>query len=193
MNEIGEFLVKKDIIEEADKELYIYGLRQGCIMLFNVLTTLALGFILGVAWESMVFLFTYAPIRTFAGGFHAKTPLRCYLSSIILIVAILLAIKYILWTPVICYLGLIIGGALVFLLAPIEDKNKPFTAKEKVVFRKKTRILLVAEIFLVFLFTKMNLLTVSACIVMSLNTLAFMLILGKIKNSILEKEKYKAV
>ena len=192
-NTIGEILVTKNIIADADKELYVYGLRQGCIMLLNILTTLGLGCILGVAWESMAFLCTYIPIRSFAGGFHANTPTQCYLSSVLLMIGVLLVIKYLTWTPVICYLGLMIGGVLVFLMAPIEDKNKPFTAKEKVVFRKKTRILLVAEIFLVILFVQINILTVSACIIMSLNTLAFMLILGKIKNSMVEKGKYKAV
>ena len=190
---IGQALVKKEIITEDDKELYVYGLRQGCVMLLNILTTFVLGCVLGAAWESMVFLFTYAPIRSFAGGFHAKTPMRCYLSSVLLITAVLLVIKYVAWTPLICCAGAAIAGSLIFLLAPVEDKNKPFSLKEEVVFRKRTRFLLVGEISLTALFVGVGFLTVAACIVMSLITLSFMLFLGKIKNQILEKRAYPFV
>lgn len=186
---IGEFFLRKKIIEEEDIELYIYGLRQGAIMLLNILTTLALGCLLGMAWESMAYLFTYAPIRTYAGGFHAKTPLRCYLTSVILIIAVLLIIKYVVWTSFLCYAGLAAGSLLIYLLAPVEDKNKPFTPKEEVYFRKKARVLLVIEILLGVVFSALDFFILSACIVMSLNTLALMLILGKIKNNILEKRE----
>ena len=111
-------------------------------MFFNIITTLLVGCILGDGMAKYCFLLAYIPIRSYAGGYHAKTPVRCYCISVILITATLLAMKYVTLTPATCWGGILGSSVLIFILAPIEDKNKPFTpGGEKKVF-KRSRILL---------------------------------------------------
>jgi accessory gene regulator B len=184
---ICEFFVRKNIIEESEKKLYTFKQRQRIIIYLDILTALVLGYIFGVVWESMVFLFAYAPLRIYAGGFHATTEIRSYLTFVVLVASVLLIIKFVLWSPVFCLIGLAIGSALIFLLAPVEDKSNPPVHKEKVLFQKRTRDLLLVYILLSMFFLQLGYLVLSVCIVMSLNAIAFMLIMGKLKKSILEK------
>ena len=134
---VCDYFVTIGVIESGKKDLYIYGLHQGIVMFFNIITTLLVGCILGMVWQSIVFLLAYIPIRSYAGGYHAKTPVRCYCISVILITATLLAMKYVTLTPATCWGGILGSSALIFILAPIEDKNKPFTPAEKKSIPKK--------------------------------------------------------
>lgn len=186
-NKICDYFVASQIIPEEDKPLYLYGLHQSIIMIANIAITLLIGYILGMMWHSLLYLLTYIPIRTYGGGFHAKTPLRCYCSSVILVIATLLAMKLIPWTPFICIIGITFSIVFIIILAPIEDKNKPFSAKEKTVFKKRTRIILFIEITLYIISLILHFSILYLCICMSLVTLSLMLILGRIKNYFLEK------
>ena len=39
------------------------------------------------------FILAYIPIRSYAGGYHASTQLRCYILSNAVVVAVLIAIR----------------------------------------------------------------------------------------------------
>jgi len=95
---VTDELVSNKIIDSEDSELYTYGLRQGALILLNILTILTVGKMFGMLWESLIFMVTYIPLRTYAGGYHARTQLKCYISSVVLIVAVLLGIRFIPWT-----------------------------------------------------------------------------------------------
>ncbi len=80
---IGDDLVRSNVIEAEDAEIYIYGINQILVSVLNVLSALIIGLILGTFFEVVVFMAAYIPLRIFAGGYHAKTPLRCYIFSVI--------------------------------------------------------------------------------------------------------------
>jgi accessory gene regulator protein AgrB len=52
-----------------------------------VSSALIIGWIFGVVLEITVFMAAYIPLITFASGYHAKTPIRCYIFSVIWICA----------------------------------------------------------------------------------------------------------
>lgn len=178
---------KANTISEHNKELYVYGLHQMIIMILNILITLMIGYILSMLWQSILFLITYIPIRTYAGGYHAKTPLMCYCLSVILVIAILLVMKMIEIPLFVCITGITLSSICIILLAPVQDPNKPFTEKEKMFFRKKTRIFLFAEVIICILGFIFHWSMVYFSIFMSFATISLMLILGKIKNHFMEK------
>lgn len=128
------------IIREEDRELYIYGLQQGFIIIWNILTTVTIGIILGQVWESILFMFAYFPLRSCAGGYHAKTPLRCYLLSIIMAIAALISMRLPIWNSVIGLVSVIGSSVVILLLAPVEDSNKPLDATETVVFKSGPKL-----------------------------------------------------
>lgn len=79
-------MVKNEIIPSDDREIYIYGLKQGFILLVNIFTTFVIGFAFNKTMETIIFLVTYIPLRIYAGGYHARTQMGCYICSVVLIV-----------------------------------------------------------------------------------------------------------
>ena len=181
-------LIQKGIIPADQKGLYYYGLHQGILSVSSIITTLIISILMGMFWHGIFYYIAYIPIRSNAGGFHAKTPLRCYLCSVILVVLALLIIK-IMDISIMCCLSLtIIAVLIIFILAPIEDKNKPLTDAEYRCFRKRTRMLLIGEVLLIAVCCSLNAVILAKCIMLSLLTLSIMLLLGKAKNHMLNKQ-----
>lgn len=181
-------LIQHEIIAPEENEIIAFGLKQGLSMLVNIATTVLIGVLFGMWWQSIVFLLVYSPLRVFAGGVHAKTPLRCYIASIALVVLFLLAVQC---CPKDIYLLTAIfmasaGG--VFCLAPIEDKNKPLDELESKVYKKRTRIILFIEIVAIIILIACDLTKIAVCIVISIFLLDLMLMLGKLKNMRIDRE-----
>lgn len=175
-------LVTNKVIEAEDQELYAFGLQQTLLILVNVLTTVVLGIIFGMILESILFLVSYIPLRSFAGGYHSKTPLRCYLFSLFLTMAVLAILKYILWTNIMIIGVAVIASVVIFILAPVEDSNKPLDKVEVNVYRKRSRLILIVEIAAITILCIFGVKDISACIAISIFALSLMLLLGNIKN-----------
>jgi accessory gene regulator B len=190
IDKVAEQFIDNDIINGEDKELYTYGLQQGLIMIANILTTLFIGFLFGMLWQSIVFMIAYFPLRSFAGGYHAKTQLRCYILSIILTSIVLLVIKFIPWTNFMIWSLALIAGIIILILAPVEDSNKSLDEMEVRVYKKWTVIILLIElVFIVLIATIVNLYEVGICIAISLLVLSVILIIGKFKFFIITNKR----
>lgn len=147
---ITHSLVRNGVINFADRELYLYGFRQGLIIILNVITIVLIGSILDMVWQSILVMMAYIPVRSNAGGYHAKTQLRCYLFSTIVLVILLLAMKSVHLTNVNCLFGTFISGTIIYFFSPVEDCNKPLNQTEVNVYKKRTRRMLSVEILLLF-------------------------------------------
>lgn len=175
-------MITGKIIPAEDKDLYGYGLHQGLIILANIITMVVIGIFFNMVIEGILFTASYAPLRSYAGGYHAKTPIRCYFISIVMIVAILCMIKFLAWNAPIVVIVTIISTAIIAILAPIEDKNKPLDKLEKSVYKKRTRIILAIELCALILVWLLEFRTIALSVFMALFMLSGMLLLGKLKN-----------
>ncbi len=186
---ITDSLVSAGAVPSEDKALYEYGIRMGIWMVINVATAVLIGLLMGMLWQSIVFLLAYNPVRTYAGGYHASNSFTCYLLSIPMMLAVLFGIKLVPWGNYILMTSLLCAVILIEILAPVEDSHKPLNGREKVVYKGRARfyslILTGAAIILWFIGMKQS----SLSIVMALGVAAVMLILGAIKNRVLLKEK----
>lgn len=151
-------------------------------MLINILTILLVGRMFGMLWQSVVFMVTYIPLRTYAGGYHARTQWGCYISSVVLIVAVLLGIRFIPWTNFIIIAISIISGLIIYILSPVEDSNKPLDTTEVKAYGKKARMILGFEFGVLILLMFIGVNNIVVCISVSLIMASFMVILGEIKN-----------
>ncbi|MCR6545868.1 accessory gene regulator ArgB-like protein [Dehalobacterium formicoaceticum] len=180
LDKVIDQFVEGNIINRDDKELYLYGLKQGLIMLANIITMIMIGLIFGMVWQSIVFMVAYLPLRSYAGGYHAKTQIQCYLFSIVLIIAVLFAIKFISWTSLVCFSLAVVAGIIIFILAPLEDSNKPLDDIERAVYKKRTRIILGAEFCMLLVMLILDANQISNCISVSFSAMGSMHLLGKI-------------
>lgn len=179
---LTKFLIVNEIIEDVDEDIYRYGLRQGILIIINVMTTVLIGLFLRSTWESILFLATYIPLRTYGGGYHAKTEGKCYFFSLVLTSVVLLAIKSIptIDLIVLCLTG--VGVIIVLLLAPIEDSNNPLNEKEKVIYKRKARKILIIETLIIVALLVLSFKEIALVMSVSICTLSFMLILGMLRN-----------
>ena len=116
---IGNNLVRSGIVKEEDAEIYIYGINQILVSVLNVSSALIIGLIFDMFLESVIFMAAYIPLRSFAGGYHAKTPVRCYILSLIMITVVLAGTKYLPFTNVVYYVILAVAVLIVLLLSPV--------------------------------------------------------------------------
>lgn len=184
---ITGWLLANGAIPKEDKEIYRYGIQQGMITLLNLGTTMIIGMVFGKLLESLLFMAAYIPLRSYAGGYHAKTAVRCYFFSIVMISAVLWVMRYVTYSGLICGCLTAISGSMIWLLAPVEDRNKPLDDVEKGVYRKRARGIVLAESLLSFLTIFCSWKRLGMCMTLVLCVMVLMLLLGKWKNGYLRK------
>ena len=177
-------LQENNTIDEEQYEICRYGLQQGFTIILNIVTTFIIGMIMKGLLYAVVFMILYIPLRSNAGGYHAKTAIRCYLYSILLMIAVLLAIKHITIPSFICIIIFTISIAVICILAPIEDSNKPLDEIEVKVYHKRTLIILAIEIMLFIIGLALNLRYFMQTTVWVIITMSIILLMGKFCNMI---------
>jgi accessory gene regulator B len=141
----------KDIDEEK-AEVINYGLN---ILIYQVLLTgliFALALITGIFKYVLISVIVYASIRIFAGGAHARTRIRCSISSIFTFLLIPVASKYLQIDsiiPAIAALG--INLITMYIYAPADTLERPIISKQIRTRQKVKSIVVVAAIFIVSL------------------------------------------
>lgn len=181
-HKIGENLVCSGVVKGEDTEIYIYGINQIFVSVLNVFSALFTGWIFGVLLEIVVFMVAYIPLRTFAGGYHAKTPLRCYIFSVIMLIFVSIGMKHISIADWVYYVLLVATALIVIVFSPVEDKNKPLYETESKVYKRRAVIITVTELFIGSTFKLTGLDSLFVAVVYSFTVLCIMLIAGKAKN-----------
>lgn len=180
---------KQNMIQTDRRNIYKYGINQMLNMLLNIATFLVIGLLFHMEFETVIFTAAYIPLRIYAGGFHAKTPFKCWIVSAVMLLLVLLVMKYADLSLYVYDMLALIGTVVILVLSPVEDKNKPLDKLEKKIYKKRCMWTLVAEllIFIILRFFQRN--TVSICFEVVWVTLSIMLIAGKIKNNIIANKK----
>lgn len=180
---VTKWLVINKIICFNDKEIYFYGLQQGLISIINLFLAIVIGVIFDAVIDSVVFMCAYIPLRTFAGGYHAKTQAKCYIMSILQIVLSIHIIRcfrintiYFLITMV-CVTGIV-------LMSPVEASNKPLSQKEIFVYRNKSRKILFIELTIAVVCLLSNWINISKTIFTVCIMIFLVLAAGKLKTHI---------
>lgn len=181
---IGDDLVRSNVIEAEDAEIYIYGINQILVSVLNVSSALIIGLIFGTLLEIAVFMAAYIPLRSFAGGYHARTPLRCYIYSLIMLIIVSIGLKYLHMEMWVYYAVLLTAVLIVLVLSPVEDKNKPLDDLEYKVYKKRAIIIAAIELIVSIVFKLIGLDSLFVAVVYSFAVLGFMLIIGALKNAL---------
>ena len=92
---IANFMVKRSIISDSDRNLYEFAYLSLIERLISWGTIIVLGTLFDCFLGSIIFTFSFVPLRIYAGGFHAKVYWKCFLISSItfLIVIVFLRIS----------------------------------------------------------------------------------------------------
>ncbi|RGH61980.1 hypothetical protein DXD93_09660 [Ruminococcus bromii] len=125
----------KDEKHTDNYELYEYAIYIILSSAFHMATVIVLGLVFNLLTESLVFYLSFIVIRKFAGGYHAKTPVRCYAFSVISSIIVLCLIKLsnsvcFIFTYVLIVLELF-SVVLILLISPLDTENNPLNSREK--------------------------------------------------------------
>lgn len=140
-----ELFVSNDLIKNEDKEIYKYAVNIILSSLIHIATVMIIGLCFNLFIESLVFYFSFIAIRKFAGGYHAKTPVRCYLFSFASNIIILCLVKWLSSINTLFIFIFIIFEllcvVLILLISPLDTENNPLTGQEKKMYRMLTSII----------------------------------------------------
>lgn len=181
-DKITDILVENKIISFEEREIYRFGVRQSIVLLLNFFTILIIGLIYGMLVDIFVYIIAYIPLRSYAGGFHAKTHMRCYCFSVMILNAVLLIIKFSLLPASTYYILTAFSVLMVFFFAPVEDENKPLDNIEVVIYRRRSRIILLFEIICLAVAYYTEYFKIAHSISLALATIVFLLLIGKLKS-----------
>ncbi len=131
------FMCENKFVEDEKRELYEYAAKLFLSSILHFGTILLIGLIMSMVKECFVMFAVFFLVRRYAGGFHASTPTRCYIFSVVANFLMLLAIKVLsdcaCDVAFYCILGI---SELVIMVVPvIESPEKPLSSKEKKVFK----------------------------------------------------------
>lgn len=146
-------LVMQGIIAKKDTAVYCYGLEALYSSLLELLTILFLSLFVGNFGQTVLFFAAFIPLRVYAGGYHAKTRLRCYLLSLAVYGAFSMML---LITPValllpFAWVGSMLSLFIVWLLAPVAHQNHKISLKSRKMYRKTALMICTTEVFIIVL------------------------------------------
>lgn len=176
---IIRIMVNYKIIHEKDREIYIFGMLQGCILLLNVATSLVIGIIFNKPFECILMSAAYILIRIYAGGYHARTLKFCYIASTILI-ACGIGLINILSLSKHATLGFSFASLLaIMILAPQPSENKPLDIQEHEKYKSILHKVLVIEIVFFIFFYCIRMVSIYSAIAVAWIMVSTMLIIGR--------------
>lgn len=133
---IVEKLIAASVVEEGDKELYVYGYFLMITRFFFFLVAIAFGNFFEIPCESVIFYVVFILLRSYAGGVHAKTETACTLWTTLGIGTAIAAVKMLESSGRIITPFLVFGNLCILLFSPLDSKEKPLSAKERRRFQK---------------------------------------------------------
>lgn len=153
---IVKWLLSAGAISSNEQEIYEYAVYSVIFSVAPLFLVFVIGSFLDIALEGVIFLLPFLLIRKFSGGFHLKSPVVCFISSVTVLTVFLLFIRELIQQSSIPPFTLIVIGAVILLicLSPIDSEERRLAPKEKAVFKKIaiTVSLLITALYFVLLF-----------------------------------------
>lgn len=169
-------------MKEDEVELYRYAYSLLLMQAVNLLAAVVIGICFRAFSFLALFLLAFIPLRSFAGGYHAGTPLRCSVLSALMELGAA-ALYHFGWPTGLgdsLWLAAWGSGILIWLMAPLEARNKPLDAVERKRYGMGARLLLTAELAGMSAGVAAGCARMAAAIASALVLEAALLILGKI-------------
>jgi accessory gene regulator B len=145
MEKLVDLLIKHEIIDGQEADLYLYGFKQLLIIAAHLITYAVIAYLYHEVGLLIVFLVFFIPLRSFAGGYHTASQLTCFLVSVTTIISVLTVLKVDMIGLAIYCIMATVSYVIIATLAPRESDNKPYEDDDKSLYRKKSLWILNAE------------------------------------------------
>lgn len=142
-----EWQIQKGYLKNEDRATYQYAYELLIARVINLVLAILIAYVFHAFIIVLAFMLAYIPLRTYAGGYHARTNERCMVVSAMIICAACLFVQ---WYPSAYILpfnviGCSIATVILWLLAPVEDANKSLDVVEFRRYRFLARVVWCTE------------------------------------------------
>ena len=150
-------MIYMGVVSADDEDIHLHGVNQGFLMLLNIATSVFIGIITRTFAYVSVFLLTIIMLRSFAGGYHASTPFRCYTMSSVMVGLVAFLSSHIQFNYCITAGFLVAIGIFIILLSPVDSANKRLDELEVRVYKRKTAKICIVEVIIALVFIPVGL------------------------------------
>lgn len=181
-SKVADFFIYRNWIEKDEHEIYRYGMEVILSFVINFCIVLICGIVFREMLYTFLFYVVFLLMRKFCGGYHADTYLKCNIVFALNLILINLLIK-ILNEDInyILFLMIIFSILTIAKFAPIVNLNKPVGLEKQRKYRIIAIILLIFFALLaIYIFSIQRKISIS--IIMSLFSVAFAMLIEKIKS-----------
>lgn len=190
---LAEFMSRHNEGSEFSYDVYRYSFLLLLEMTAGGLTGIFMAMYMGVFVEAIIFIGVFFLLRSYAGGLHLETFLKCYLASTGILLIAFLLIKH--WKAefYLSFLLILLFGGILIVSNGCNSKNRSVSSEESVYFKKKLlwTMALTSCLYLVFAVIGYDRCSLAVSLAVTISGLLLvlgkmLLVLGKIKN---EKSK----
>ena len=176
-----EYAIKLGYIKKDEQEEYTYGLDLIMSIICTDIIMLAIGLIMKMIPQVIIFGFMYKFIRKYVGGYHCDSALTCLISSSTMCLCVLIAIKYLPYNLGVYIVATVLSIGVLFAISPIEAINKPLEEIEVKVFGKRARIVLCITLVIFGVICAFGLTEMVKTMAISVVDILLFVVMGKIK------------
>ena len=143
-----QMAVSAGAIGQDEEELYLYAYQSLLASVISWASLLLIAAVLQAFWGAVLFMLFFIPLRSYAGGYHQSSYLRCYLLSVASFAGLGLTCPFLARVLPLWVVGalLLLAAAAIFWRAPVADPNKPLDDTQRVKYRARARITLLLEL-----------------------------------------------
>lgn len=185
-----DFQCRKGRLSEEQRKLYVYAYNLLISRVVVYVLLLLAGLLLGNLKEMALFLLAFIPLRQYAGGVHFEGAGNCIAASSILICLSGQYLKYYHGISLPLFFMWIAAACIIIALAPVGCDNKKLVPIEQKVYKRRTRIVFCIECVAFMVSYFMNCIWISKGIILAQTVLAVSIILGWIKENLIQSGFY---
>ena len=179
--------------QECD-DLKIKKLKYGLEGIYSLIVKLSVVILIALLTNNLsttlLFLLFYAGIRTFSFGWHAKSNIACWISTITIYNIIPLLITKITIPNIIGYIILGIALLSMVIWAPADTPKRPLIRKEQRLKAKILSILVITLYFIIYLITDIQIIKNSILYAITIQTILVNPLTYKLTNTQFNNYKY---
>ena len=154
MNKLKQYLIEKLYsVEFANAENHVfilYGLKVLIMYLLFFISAIIIGLITQRIGIIIIFLFTFMPLRSYAGGYHLPNRIGCFLATCTLLFIVALLSPLLAQADIRLQLVLLVlAGGVIYATAPLGCRNRELDEAETNTYRRIARVLTAIQFVLV--------------------------------------------
>ena len=134
------FICRNMQVDEEMKEIYKYGIEISVSSLINLMLIIFGGLLLGDLPAGLIFMILFIFLRSYTGGYHAETYLRCNIAFVFtfgvtfFVAQVISKLEY---GMIISFVLLLLSYIPIWIFAPVKNRHK-YLSEEK---KKRRRII----------------------------------------------------